>query len=69
MEEFKNKLLDVLGKDDGSESYAGDADEDCGKEDDVAPKTLVNYKVIKKLRARKRQQDAKRLLVYSCTEV
>ena len=38
MEDVKDFLLDVLGKDDGAEGNAGDDDEDGGKEDDVAPK-------------------------------
>ena len=38
MEDVKDFLLDVLGKDDWAESGAGDDDEDCGKEDDIAPK-------------------------------
>ena len=38
VEDVEDFLLDVLGKDDGAEGDAGDDNEDCSKEDDVAPK-------------------------------
>ena len=38
IEDVEDGLLDILGKDDGAESNARDDDEDCGKEEDVAPK-------------------------------
>ena len=38
VEDVKDFLLDVLGKDDGAESNAGEGNEDCDKEEDVTPK-------------------------------
>ena len=38
VEDVKDFVLDGLGKDDGAESNAGEGNEDCDKEEDVAPK-------------------------------